>query len=414
MENRTYGLIGQRLGHSFSVPIHRSFGCPDYSLMELEPEALRAFIAEKGFSGINVTIPYKRDVIPLCDHISPEAESIGSVNTIVNRDGELYAYNTDIYGFMYMVKSAGIDFSGRKILILGTGGTSHTAQAAAKYMGAGQIVVISRSGEDNYSNISRHADADIIVNTTPVGMYPDCPASPLTLDIFKKLSGVVDVVFNPSRTGIILEAEGLGIPCVSGLKMLVAQAKQAEELFFDISIDDGRIEAITEELTRQTRNLVLIGMPGVGKTTVGMALSDISGRECVDIDDMIIQRAGITIPEIFAKYGEAHFRHLETEALSDAGKRIGIIITAGGGIVTQPRNYPLIRQNGRIYEICRPLNLLSMDGRPLSTGIEALSAMYEKRRPMYESFRDIYIDNDSTVKACADKIWSDFCENSCN
>lgn len=412
--DKIYGLIGRKLGHSFSVPIHKSFGCPDYSLIELEPEELKGFMENKNFSAINVTIPYKHDVMEFCGHISLEAQDIGAVNTIVNKNGELYAYNTDIYGFQYMMKSAGIGFEGKKVLILGSGGTSHTTRVAARYMKAHEIVIISRSGEDNYENISKHADTDIIVNTTPVGMYPNCPASPIDLDIFKNLSGVVDVVFNPCRTGIILQAEKLGIPHVSGLKMLVAQAKQAEELFFGISIDDNRIEEITAEIKRQTQNIVLIGMPGGGKSTVGNALSSICGRECVDIDDMISERAGMTIPDIFSKYGEEYFRQLETESLYDAGKRSGIIITAGGGIVTQPRNYPLVHQNGRIYEICRPINLLATDGRPLSTDMEALAAMYEKRRPMYESFRDIKIDNNSTIKACAEKIWSDFCENSGN
>lgn len=409
-----YGLLGRKLGHSFSVPIHLSFGCPQYELMEVEPENLDKFMREKSFSAINVTIPYKQSVIPYCDHLSPEAAEIGSVNTVVNRGGELFGYNTDIYGFTYMLKSAGIDFAGKKVLILGSGGTSHTAQIAAKHMNAGEIVVISRSGENNYQNLDRHADADIIVNTTPVGMYPDCPAAPLSLKGFPKLSGVVDVIFNPARTGIIMEAEELGIPCVSGLKMLVAQAKEAEEHFFGNSLPDGQIEDIYQLLRAQTQNIVIIGMPGAGKTTVGKILSSISGREIADTDSEIVRRAGMSIPEIFAKYGEEHFRRIETEVLADFGKKSGLIISCGGGVVTRDENYPLLHQNGMIFEIERNINLLPTAGRPLSEGENALENMYRIRRPMYERFRDLSADNNGRVRDCAEKIWSDFCENTCD
>lgn len=409
-----YGLLGQKLGHSFSVPIHLSFGCPSYELIEVEPEELDRFMREKSFSAINVTIPYKQSVIPYCDHISPEAEEIGSVNTIVNRDGELWAYNTDIYGFTYMLKSAGIDFSGKKVLILGSGGTSHTAQIAAKHMGAREIVVISRSGENNYTNLNLHEDADIIVNTTPVGMYPSCPASPLSLKQFPNLSGVVDVIFNPSKTGIILEAEDLNIPSISGLKMLVAQAKEAEEHFFGKTLSEAQIEDIYLSLRNETQNIVIIGMPGAGKSTVGGILATSSNRTLIDTDSVIEERAGMSIPEIFSKYGEEHFRRLETEVLADFGKKSGLIISCGGGVVTRPENYPLLRQNGRIYEIQRSLDLLPTDGRPLSAGENALIKMYELRRPMYERFRDIAADNNGKPEDCANMIWSDFCENSSN
>lgn len=407
-----YGLIGRKLGHSFSKPIHEAMGCPEYSMFPMEPEALDAFMREKRFSGVNVTIPYKLDVIPYLDEISDEAREIGSVNTVVNRGGRLYGYNTDIYGFIYMVKSAGIDFSDKKVLVLGSGGTSRTACAAAKKLGCRELVKISRSGEDNYDNISRHYDADIIVNTTPVGMFPNCPDSPLPLGGFTKLSGVVDVVYNPLRTGILLEAEKRGIRRGGGLKMLVAQAKRAEELFFDKAIPDSEIERIAGDLRRSTENIVLIGMPAVGKSTVGRFLAEKSGREVLDTDKLIVEKAGMAIPDIFANFGEERFREIETEVLSEVGRLSGKIITCGGGVVTQERNYPLLRQNGLIIEIMRPVNGLSMKGRPLSRSPEALREMFRTRRPMYDAFRDAVFYNMESSQQTAEKIWRFYNETS--
>lgn len=404
-------LLGRRLGHSFSPEIHKALGCPGYGLRELEPEELPEFFKKREFSGLNVTIPYKLAVMPLVDEVSPEAREIGSVNTVVNRGGRLYAYNTDIDGFTAMLRSAGIELRGKKAVVLGSGGTSLTARAAAKKLDAAEIVVVSRSGEDNYENLSRHRDADVVINTTPVGMYPSCPAAPVDLTLFDRLSGVADVVYNPRRTGLLLQAERLNIPCTGGLRMLVWQAKRAEELFFDRSIPEARAETVLNELCRSTQNIVLIGMPGSGKSTIGRILSRISGREAVDTDAMVVEKAGMTIPEIFEKYGEEHFRRLETEAVAESGKRSGIIITCGGGVVTQERNYPLLHQNGVIFELRRDLEKLSTRARPLSRDLGALRDMYEKRKPMYEAFRDVPVDNNGVFGAAAEYIWRYYSEN---
>ena len=312
MGEKVYGLLGRKLGHSWSAPIHAALGCADYRLIELEPEELGAFLAREDIGGLNVTIPYKRDVMAYCDVLDPMAEAIGSVNTLVRRaDGKLYGYNTDAAGFCFMAQRAGIGFAGKKTLVLGSGGASRTAAACAKKLGAREVVVISRSGENNYTNLGRHADAERIVNTTPVGMYPNNGAAAVDLTAFPACAGVLDLIYNPRRTALLLQAEELGIPCSDGLPMLVAQAKAAEEHFFDRLIADRENERILAQLRREMTNLVLIGMPGSGKSTVGAALAALTGREAIDIDARIVEKAGCSIPEIFAKGGEAAFRALE-------------------------------------------------------------------------------------------------------
>ncbi len=392
MGEKVYGLLGRKLGHSWSAPIHAALGCADYRLIELEPEELGAFLAREDIGGLNVTIPYKRDVMAYCDVLDPMAEAIGSVNTLVRRaDGKLYGYNTDAAGFCFMAQRAGIGFAGKKTLVLGSGGASRTAAACAKKLGAREVVVISRSGENNYTNLGRHADAERIVNTTPVGMYPNNGAAAVDLTAFPACAGVLDLIYNPRRTALLLQAETLGIPCSDGLPMLVAQAKAAEEHFFDRLIADRENERILAQLRREMTemtNLVLIGMPGSGKSTVGAALAALTGREAIDIDARIAEKAGCSIPEIFAKGGEAAFRALERE------------VTAACGA-----------QNGRIYQLLRPLELLPTDGRPLSQGAD-LAAMWAERAPLYERFRDAAIDNSGTVEQTAQAIWRDFCENS--
>ena len=394
------------------MPIHAALGCKGYRLIELEPDALASFLARPDIGGLNVTIPYKRDVMSLCDAIDPAAEAIGSVNTIVRgADGRLTGCNTDIDGFLYMARRAGISLAGRKVVILGSGGASLTARAAARREGAAEIIVISRSGPDNYENLSRHADAEILVNTTPVGMYPGNGAAPVDLNAFPHLTGVLDVIYNPRRTALLLQGSARGIPCSDGLPMLVAQAKRAEELFTGQSIPDSENERILSQLRREMTNLVLIGMPGSGKTTVGEALARLTGREAIDLDARIEEAAGRSIPEIFAREGESGFRAREAAAAAEAGKRTGVILLTGGGIVKTAANYAALHQNGRIYQLVRDLSLLPTEGRPLSQGAD-LGAMWRERAPLYRRFRDAEIDNNGAVEDTAAAIWRDFCEHS--
>ena len=412
MGDKIYGLLGRKLGHSWSAPIHAELGCEGYRLIELEPEELVGFLAQPNIGGLNVTIPYKLDVMPFCDVIDEAALAIGCVNTLSRRaDGKLYAWNTDAVGFCWMAERAGISLAGRKVIILGSGGASRTAQAMSRHLGARETVVISRGGENNYDNLSRHADAEIIINTTPVGMYPNTGAAPVDLTQFPACRGVLDVVYNPRRTALLLQAEALGIPCSDGLPMLVAQAKAAEEHFFEKTIPDSENKRILSMLYQQTGNIVLIGMPGSGKTTVGEALSRLTGREAIDIDARIVERAGCSIPEIFAREGEAAFRALERDMTAEIGKLSGKIILTGGGVVKDERNYASLHQNGRIYHLIRDLSLLPVDGRPLSQTTD-LSVMWAERSPMYARFRDAAIENTGTVEETAAAIWRDFCAHS--
>ncbi len=410
-EEKIYGLLGRKLGHSWSAPIHKELGCDSYRLIELEPEELEGFLRQPNIGGLNVTIPYKKAVMEFCDVIDDTARAIGSVNTIVGRDGKLYGYNTDAAGFVWMAERAGISFAGKKVVILGSGGASVTAQTMTRLGGARQVTVISRSGEDNYENLSRHADADIVVNTTPVGMYPHTGEAPVDLQSFPNCTGVLDVVYNPRRTALILQAEELSIPCSDGLPMLVRQAVAAEEHFFSRTIPDSENERILGKLRQEMTNIVLIGMPGSGKSSVGARLAELTGREAVDLDALIAAKAGMSIPEIFAGQGEAAFRALEREVTAEAGKLSGKILLTGGGVVKNQRNYAPLRQNGRIYHLLRDLDLLPTEGRPLSQTTK-LTAMWEERRPMYERFRDTVIDNNGAMEDTAQTIWRDFCENS--
>ena len=412
MADKIYGLLGRKLGHSWSAPIHHTLGCKDYRLIELEPEELGDFLAQENIGGVNVTIPYKIDAMAFCDVIDDAAKAIGCVNTISRRaDGKLYAWNTDAAGFCFMAERSGISFAGSKVVILGSGGASRTALAMSRHMGARETVVISRSGENNYENLSRHADADIIVNTTPVGMYPHTGVSPVDLRQFPVCRGVLDVIYNPRRTALLLQAEELGIPCSDGLPMLVAQAKVAEEHFFDRTIPNSETEQILSRLYHETGNIVLIGMPGSCKTSVGEALARLSGREAIDIDAKIEERIGCSIPDFFARSGEDAFRMIEREITAEVGRLSGKIILTGGGVVKDLRNYPSLRQNGRIYHLLRDLSQLPTEGRPLSQSTD-LAAMWAQRRPLYEHFRDIAIENTGTVEETAAAVWRDFCAHS--
>ena len=398
------GLLGGKLGHSYSPRIHAMLADYDYQLFEKTPEELEGFLKNGDWDGLNVTIPYKKSVIPYCDVLSPRAERIGAVNTLVRRpDGTLYGDNTDAYGFEKLLGKAGIDPAGKKCLVLGSGGASVMAVAVLEELGAASVTVISREGKDNYQNLDRHQDAQLIVNTTPVGMYPHTGVSPVELSDFPKLEAVADVVYNPSRTALLLQAEERGLPCAGGLHMLVAQAKRACELFTVREIPDSEIDRVEAALRRDRLNIVLIGMPGCGKSTVARALSEKLNRPCAEADREIEQAAGCTIPEIFEREGEEGFRGRETAVLAELGKASGLILSTGGGCVTRAENYPLLHQNGVIFWLKRELERLPKEGRPLSLKND-LKDMYEKRRPLYERFADYEIDNNGSVEETVNAI----------
>ena len=434
MGEKIYGLLGRRLGHSWSVPIHQALGCEDYHLIELEPEALGDFLRREDIGGLNVTIPYKREVMSFCDVIDPAAEAIGSVNTLVRRSGKLYGYNTDIDGFLYMLRRARISLTGKKVLILGSGGASLTAQAAARRERAREAVVVSRTGPDSYEDLPRrHADAEVLINTTPVGMWPDLEGRPVDLERFPRADAVVDIIYNPARTDLILQAEAIDkrdrllageglrpeerefhgvhpIRCTGGLPMLVHQAKRAEELFFGRPIPDYQTELILARLWQDRTNIVLVGMPGCGKTTVGRELAKLTGKPLVDLDEEIVRRAGKPIPEIFAQEGEKAFRDLESRVLAETCAKDGQVIATGGGAVLRAENRTALRRTGRVYFLRRVLGQLSREGRPLSQK-GSLEEMYRIRKPLYEAAADFRVDNDQTAAEAAQQIWSELCAN---
>ena len=390
------GLLGRKLGHSYSPQIHRKLSSYPYDLFEKEPEELEAFLRSGNFSGINVTVPYKKAVIPFLDELSDTAARLGAVNTIVCRNGKLIGHNTDFFGFQTMLQASRLDVAGKKVLVLGSGGASNTAVAVLQDAGA-DVIVISRSGENHYGNLDKHADAAVIVNTTPVGMYPHVGDSPIDLGLFPKLEGVLDVVYNPARTQLLLDAESRGIIAMNGLLMLVAQAKEAAEWFSGASISDEKIVHIHQTLRSQMKNTVLIGMPGCGKSTLGRLLAERCGKGFVDADEKIVELAGKSIPEIFAEDGEEVFREWETKALAELGKQSGLVIATGGGCVTRERNYPLLHQNGVIYWVKREIAQLPTQGRPLSQRGK-LEDMYAIRKPLYENFADHEIDNTTDLE----------------
>lgn len=398
-----YGLLGEKLGHSFSPQLHNALAGYDYRLYPTPPEAVEELFRRREFKGLNVTIPYKQTVIPLCDEVDPRAAAIGAVNTVVNREGRLTGYNTDIDGLIYLAKRAGVEMAGKKVVVLGSGGTSRTARAAARELGAADVVVVSRHGEDNYENLSRHADAQVLINTTPVGMYPNCGAAPVSLEAFPRLEGVLDVVYNPLRTALLMEAEARGIPCSCGLPMLAAQARRAAELFTGERIPDHRLEEVIAGLAARTRNVVLIGMPGCGKSAVGRALAKRLGKTFVDLDAEIVRRAGRPIPDIFAREGEDAFRALESQAVREAGARTGCVLSTGGGVVTREENYPPLHQNGVIVHITRALDLLPTNGRPVSQSTD-LHELWRRREPLYQSFADLAVDNNGPMEETVQRI----------
>lgn len=399
-----YGLLGEKLGHSFSPQIHALLGDYEYKLFEVAPENLGDFLRSGTFKGLNVTIPYKKAVMPYLAEISENAKAIGSVNTItVLPNGTLRGDNTDYDGFLYLVRRSGVSVAGKKALVLGTGGASLPVKKVLSDLGAREIISISRTGENNYQNLEKHFDADLIVNTTPVGMYPNNLQSPLSLDGFTQLSGVLDIVYNPQKTQLILDAEQRGIPAFSGLTMLVAQAKRAAELFLNTNIDDRKNDEIYETLSRQMKNIVLVGMPGCGKSTVGKALAKRLSRPFFDADQEIVKRAGKSIPEIFQTEGEAGFRKIETEVLFDLCRQSGAVIATGGGAVTVPKNHGILRQNSLVVFINRDIAVLPTNGRPLSEQND-LHEMFRQRLPLYRAVCDYEVDGNSKIQTVTDRV----------
>ena len=390
---RKFGLIGKKLGHSYSKLIHGKFADYEYDLLETDEEGLEALIKSEEYGGFNVTIPYKKTVMQYCDELSEVAQKIGSVNTIVKyRDGRIKGFNTDYYGFGYLLDDMGIDPEGKHCLVLGSGGASLTVQTVLADRGAAKITVVSRTGEVNYDNVYEQTDAQIIVNTTPVGMYPDNGRYPVKVSRFPECEVVLDLIYNPDKTKLVLDAIAADIPASGGLKMLVAQAKEACELFIGVQIEDEALKNVHDEVRRETLNLILIGMPGAGKTTLGREMAESMGREFIDIDEEIVKREGMSIPEIFSSKGEAYFRKVETEILEKACIRSGVVIATGGGIIKNKKNYFIMKQNGTLIWIKRDLDKLETEGRPISMSMP-IEKIYEERKDIYAKWSDYFINN---------------------
>ena len=396
------GLLGRKLSHSYSPAIHALLADYSYALFEKEPEELETFLRTGDFQGLNVTIPYKKAVIPHCAALSPLAEELGSVNTLVRRpDGTLYGDNTDAWGFEAMLHRILPDCRGKKALVLGSGGASATAQAILRREGA-RPVVISRSGPVTYADLIHHGDAQILVNATPVGMYPENGTCLVDLDLLPRLEAVLDLVYNPVRTRLILEAQARNIPCDSGLYMLVGQAVRACELWTGREIPAETLETVWKTVGSSMENLILIGMPGSGKSTVGRLLAQALGRPFVDADAELVKRIG-DIPAFFAAHGEDAFRRAETAVLAELGKLSGHVIATGGGCVTRPENYDLLHQNGRLIRLQRDPEQLPAEGRPV-TQRDGIAALYAQRKPLYAQFTDLAADNNGSLNETVENL----------
>ena len=397
------GLLGEHLTHSYSPQIHALLGDYSYELFEVAPEKLGEFLQAGEFDGLNVTIPYKRAVIPYCAELSAAAREMGSVNTLLRRpDGTLYGDNTDLDGFRWLLARGGGIRPGEKALVLGTGGASQTVQAALRAAGA-EVAVLSRRGESNYATLPRHADARLVVNATPVGMYPNNGARLIDLAQLPQCRCVLDLIYKPARTRLLLDAAARGIRCENGLSMLVAQAKRAAELFTGRDIPDAACTDILRRMEAQMHNLILVGMPGSGKTTVGSLLAVSLGRPFYDADGEIEKKLGCSIPAFFAQKGEVAFRAVETEVLAELGKRSGCVIATGGGCVTRGENYDLLHQNGEIIWLRRSLTELPVEGRPVSQS-RSLPELYREREPAYRRFADFCVENEAAPEAAVEKI----------
>lgn len=397
------GLLGEHLGHSYSPRIHGLLGSYSYELFEVAPDDLDAFLHSDRFDALNVTIPYKRAVLPYCTVLSEKAQKLGNVNTIVRRaDGSLYGDNTDFDGFSWLLAGNGGIQTGEKALVLGTGGASQTVQYVLREQGA-QVVTLSRKGESTYGTLARHKDAVLVVNATPVGMYPNNGARLIDLDLLPNCRCVLDLIYNPARTQLLLDAEARGLRCEGGLPMLVAQAKCAAERFTGERLPDSRCEEILRKLRWEMQNILLTGMPACGKSTVGRLLADKLSRPFFDADAEIVRRLGCDIPTFFAREGEAAFRRVEAEVLAELGKRSGCVIATGGGCVTREENYNSLHQNGVIVWIQRALSELSAKGRPVSQSTD-IHTLYARRRPLYERFADYSIESAATPQETAQRV----------
>lgn len=404
-----YGLIGEHLTHSYSCEIHAQIADYEYELCELSPEEVGPFLEKRDFCAINVTIPYKQTVMPYLDEISETAQRIGAVNTIVNRGGVLYGDNTDFAGMRALSEHIGVSLAGKKVLILGTGGASKTAQALAKFMGAEEYYCVSRFGRDGsitYEKaIAEHSDAQVIINATPVGMFPRSAGRPIDISAFPALEGVLDAIYNPLRTNLVLDAQERGLPAAGGLYMLSAQAVHASAVFRGIDVDPMLIDKAYKSVKTSKQNIVLVGMPSSGKTTVGGILAEKTGLELADTDEYIVKKIGMPIADYFAKYGEAEFRKIEKETIAELSGTGGKVIATGGGAVLDKDNIRALKQNGVIVFLDRALgNLVATDDRPLSSGRDKLERLYAERYDIYKACGEVHIDANTTPEAEANAI----------
>lgn len=400
-----YGLLGKTLKHSYSKVIHELFGAYSYDLISVEENELESVLKNTEYGGFNVTIPYKQTVMKYCGKLSDGAKKIGSVNTVVRQpNGELYGYNTDYDGFYDLLKHNDMELTGKKVAVLGSGGTSKTVLAVCKDANASEVLRVSRTGEYNYQNTECWNDVQAIINTTPVGMFPNSGISLINFDGFVNCKYVADAVYNPLKTKLVFEAEAHKIKAANGLLMLVKQAQRAYELFTGMNLPDEKANNIYKKLYSDTCNIVLTGMPGSGKSTLGKAVAKALNKEYIDIDKEIVKAEGKSIPEIFEESGEKGFRELEKKYTKCIGEMTGKVIATGGGVVLNGENKYSLCQNGIVFYVKRSISALEMTGRPLSKSISVLKEMFEKRESLYNDFADVVVENNTTVKEAVKQI----------